>query len=321
MIASHIKKKTIVIYESTVYPGATEDVCVPILEKISRLKLNSDFFVGYSPERINPGDKYKKVIDIKKITSASSPKALNIVDKLYKSIIRAGTYRASSIKIAEAAKVIENSQRDLNIAFMNEISKIFNRAKINTNEVIEAASSKWNFIRYSPGLVGGHCISVDPYYLTNKAEALGYYPDLILSARRVNESMPSFIASTFSKIYLTRNRIKSNRNILIFGVSFKENCADIRNSKVFDLIKSFEENGFNPEVVDPIASISDIFKQEGIKIYRKPLKLKYAGVVLAVSHEEFVKKPVEYFKNFLIKDGLFFDLKSVYKKEFSDFQL
>jgi UDP-N-acetyl-D-galactosamine dehydrogenase len=313
-----IRPGSVVIYESTVFPGATEEVCVPILVKESSLTFNLDFFVGYSPERINPGDKLRKLEDIKKIVSASTPEALCRVESLYKSIIKAGICSVSSIKVAEAAKVVENAQRDLNISFMNEISKIFYRANINTKEVINAASTKWNFIPFYPGLVGGHCIGVDPYYLTTKAESLGYFPDLLLTVRRVNESMPAFILNVFIEKYLNRENLSANKDILIFGVSFKENCPDIRNSKVIDLVDGFKKYGFNVEIVDPVVKVDSIGP---LKINRIPTKDRYAGVILAVPHHEFVKKQQTYFSSLLVKNGIFFDLKSVFEKDLSDFQL
>lgn len=320
-IGPQITKKSIIIYESTVFPGATEEICVPAIEKTSGLKFNKDFFVGYSPERVNPADKERKITDIIKVTSASSIKALNRINDLYKSIIKAGVFPVSSIKVAEAAKVIENAQRDLNIAFMNELSVIFHIAGINTKEVLEAASTKWNFMKFFPGLVGGHCISVDPYYLTSKAESLGYFPDLILTARRVNESVPFFIASTFLKIYLSRQNNKLNKSILIFGVTFKENCPDIRNSKIFNLRRSLEGNGFKVDIVDPCASIKEVMAEYNIPLKRSPPRKKYSGVILAVAHQNFKVKGQNYFKAFLQKNGIFMDLKSLFPKKSSDFQL
>ena len=320
-VGAHMKNGVIVVYESTVFPGATEDVCVPILERSSGMKLHIDFHVGYSPERVNPGDKMRKVIDIVKVTSASSVEALERVDQLYRSVITAGTYRASSIKVAEASKVIENAQRDVNIAFVNELSKIFHVAGINTAEVLKAASTKWNFMQFSPGLVGGHCIGVDPYYLTNKAETLGYYPELLLAARRINESMASFIAKEFSHAYLRRRILCTNRDVLILGATFKENCPDVRNSKIFDLFRSLRDLGFQPEIVDPIADPEEVLKTEHIKLEAQPSKSHYVGVILAVSHDTFRNQTIDQIKNLLMIDGLFFDLKAVFDKKYSDFQL
>lgn len=320
-VGANMKFGVVVIYESTVYPGATEEVCVPILESTSGMRLNLDFHVGYSPERVNPGDKKRNIVDIVKVTSASSIKALNYVDNLYRSIIHVGTYRAPSIKVAEAAKVVENAQRDINIAFVNELSKIFHIAGINTCDVLEAASTKWNFMNFEPGLVGGHCIGVDPYYLTNKAETLGYYPDLILTARRVNDSMALFIARSFAQAYLSRRTLSTCRDVLIFGVTFKENCPDIRNSKIFDLFRSLMDYGFEPEIVDLHALPEAAWKSEQIKVSQHPSKSRYAGVILAVAHDTYRKLPASSFKEWLMPTGIFFDLKAVFDKTDSDFQL
>lgn len=320
MIAPYLQNGAIVIYESTVFPGATEEICIPALEKISKKKYNKDFFVGYSPERINPGDKKRSVKDIIKITSGSNVETLNLVDKLYKSIITAGTYPVRSIKIAEAAKVIENTQRDINIAFMNEISKILNIAGINSKEVLDAASSKWNFLNFTPGLVGGHCIGVDPYYLTNKAEVLGYYPELLLASRRVNESMPLFVVNTFIKGYIQKAELQENKEIAIFGISFKEDCTDTRNSKVFDIIKFFKEFGFNVDVIDGLVKEYEL-KNQIEQTLQNPRHNKYAGVILAVPHLMYRTRESKYFRELLTPEGLFYDLKSVYRYDESDFQL
>lgn len=320
-VGAHMKNGVIVVYESTVFPGATEDFCVPILERSSGMKLHVDFHVGYSPERVNPGDKTRNIVDIVKVTSASSVEALDRVDQLYLSVIRAGTYRAPSIKVAEAAKVVENAQRDVNIAFINELSKIFHVAGINTAEVLEAASTKWNFMQFAPGLVGGHCIGVDPYYLTNKAEALGYFPELMLAARRVNESMPSFIAKAFAQTYLRRGILGTNRDVLILGATFKENCSDIRNSKIFDLFRSLREYGFQPEIADPHANPELVWETEQIKLAPHHSKSKYVGVILAVAHDSFRNMLIEDINKLLIYKGLFFDLKAVFDKSQSAFQL
>ncbi|MFO0448215.1 MAG: nucleotide sugar dehydrogenase, partial [Pseudomonadota bacterium] len=251
MIASVLKKEDIVIYESTVYPGCTEEDCVPVLEKHSGLKFNIDFFCGYSPERINPGDKVNTLTKIKKVTSGSTPEIADIVDNLYKSIIEAGTHKAPSLKVAEASKAIENAQRDVNISFVNELALIFDRIGIDTNDVIEAAGTKWNFLKYKPGLVGGHCIGVDPYYLAHKAESLGYHPQVILSGRRVNDNMGMFVANRLVKLLIAKNHMISNSNVLILGITFKEDCPDIRNSKVIDIVRELLQFNINIDVFDP----------------------------------------------------------------------
>jgi UDP-N-acetyl-D-galactosamine dehydrogenase len=281
-----LKKGDIVVYESTVYPGCTEEVCVPILEKTSGLKFNVDFFCGYSPERINPGDKLHRVTDIKKVTSGSTPAIADKVDNLYKRIVTAGTHKASSIKVAEAAKVIENSQRDLNIAFVNELALIFEKIGIDTHEVLEAAATKWNFLNFKPGLVGGHCIGVDPYYLTYKAEGVGYRPEVILSGRRINDNMPKHVASTVIKLMAQHKLPVNNADILVLGITFKENCSDIRNSKVVDVINELKSYGTNVDVYDPLAGSDEV--QEEYKLDLIPgLSKKYHAIILAVNHTEF----------------------------------
>jgi UDP-N-acetyl-D-galactosamine dehydrogenase len=281
-----LKKGDIVIYESTVYPGCTEEVCVPILEKLSGLKFNVDFFCGYSPERINPGDKLHRVTTIKKVTSGSTPEIAEKVDQLYRKVIVAGTHKASSIKVAEAAKVIENSQRDVNIAFVNELALIFERIGIDTHEVLEAAGTKWNFLPFKPGLVGGHCIGVDPYYLTYKAESLGYHPEVILSGRRINDNMGIHIANTVIKLMAQNDHPIKNANVLVLGVTFKENCPDIRNSKVVDVIKELESFGTHVDIHDPEAD-SDELKHEYGYTLTPSLDKKYHAIILCVSHEQF----------------------------------
>lgn len=280
-----LKKGDIVIYESTVYPGATEEVCVPILEKTSGLIFNKDFFCGYSPERINPGDKEHRVADIKKVTSGSTPEIGKEVDALYAEIIKAGTHLASSIKVAEAAKVIENSQRDLNIAFVNELAKIFHKIGIDTNEVLEASATKWNFLPFKPGLVGGHCIGVDPYYLTYKAESLGYNPQVILAGRRVNDGMGAYVASRVMKL-LNVAGTAHNAKVLVLGITFKEDCPDIRNSKVIDVIQELKEFGTSVEVFDPNAAKDEVKKEYNIDLLDKPNN-NYDAVVYAVKHKVF----------------------------------
>ncbi len=285
LIGSILKKGDIVIYESTVYPGATEEVCVPILEKESGFTFNKDFYCGYSPERINPGDKEHRVADIKKVTSGSTPKIGKEVDELYAEIIKAGTHLASSIKVAEAAKVIENSQRDLNIAFVNELAKIFHKIGIDTHEVLEAAATKWNFLPFKPGLVGGHCIGVDPYYLTYKAESLGYNPQVILAGRRVNDGMGAYVASRVMKL-LNVAGTAHNAKVLVLGITFKEDCPDIRNSRVIDVIKELKEFGTNVEVYDPNANMAEVEKEYNISLLEKTAS-NYDAIVYAVKHKIF----------------------------------
>ena len=281
-----LKKGDIVIYESTVYPGCTEEDCVPVLEKFSGLKFNVDFFCGYSPERINPGDKQHRLPNIKKVTSGSKPEIAERVDQLYKKIIVAGTHKASSIKVAEAAKVIENSQRDINIAFVNELALIFERMGIDTHEVLEAAGTKWNFLPYKPGLVGGHCIGVDPYYLTYKADSLGYYPQVILAGRRINDNMGIHIANRVIKLMTQHDLPIKNAKILVLGITFKENCPDIRNSRAIDVIRELQSFGADVEVYDPHASTEEVKHEYGLSLIRK-LDKKYSAIVFAVSHQEF----------------------------------
>ncbi|MFM8740612.1 MAG: nucleotide sugar dehydrogenase [Cytophagales bacterium] len=285
-VGSVLKKGDIVIYESTVYPGCTEEVCVPLLENVSGLKFNVDFFAGYSPERINPGDKQHRVANIKKVTSGSTPEVAEKVDQLYKKIIVAGTYKASSLKVAEAAKVIENSQRDVNIAFINELAMIFQRIGIDTHEVLEAAGTKWNFLPFKPGLVGGHCIGVDPYYLTYKAESLGYHPEVILSGRRINDNIGIYIANEVVKL-MAKNKLPIfDAKVLVLGITFKENCPDIRNSKVVDLIKELKSFGTQVDIYDPQADGNEVIHEYGLTMIHQ-LEKKYHAIVLAVSHREF----------------------------------
>jgi UDP-N-acetyl-D-glucosamine/UDP-N-acetyl-D-galactosamine dehydrogenase len=285
-VGSVLKKGDIVIYESTVYPGCTEEICVPILEKVSGLVFNKDFFCGYSPERINPGDKEHRVTTIKKVTSGSTPEIAEKVDQLYKKIITAGTHKASSLKVAEAAKVIENSQRDLNIAFVNELALIFERIGIDTHEVLEAAGTKWNFLPFKPGLVGGHCIGVDPYYLTHKAESLGYHSEVILAGRRINDNMGIHIANSVIKL-MAQNELPINKaDILILGVTFKENCPDIRNSRVVDVIRELQSFGTNIDIFDPEADPKEVKHEYNLTLIEFPRK-KYHAIVLAVGHQTF----------------------------------
>ena len=281
-----LKKGDIVIYESTVYPGCTEEICVPILEKTSGLVFNKDFFCGYSPERINPGDKQHRVTTIKKVTSGSTPEIAEKVDQLYKKIIHAGTHKASSLKVAEAAKVIENSQRDLNIAFVNELALIFERIGIDTHEVLEAAGTKWNFLPFKPGLVGGHCIGVDPYYLTHKAESVGYHPEVILSGRRINDNMGIYVANCVIKLMAQHELPINKSDILILGITFKENCPDIRNSRVIDVIRELQSFGTNIDVYDPEADAAEVNHEYRLSLIKKVEK-RYHAIVLAVGHQVF----------------------------------
>jgi len=317
-VGSVLKKDNIVIYESTVYPGATEEFCVPILEKQSGLKFNTDFYCGYSPERINPGDKKHKLIDIKKVTAGSTPEIALEVDELYKEIIVAGTYRAENIKVAEAAKVIENTQRDLNIALINEFALIFNKMNIDTETVLNAASTKWNFLPFRPGLVGGHCIGVDPYYLTHKANMLGYKPEIILAGRKLNDNMGSYVANEVSKL-MTKKCIQVEKaNILIMGLTFKENCPDYRNTRVIDLVKEFKNFSCNVDVYDPWVNkklVADEYKFEPIS---EPIKGKYDAIVLAVAHDKFKSLSEEIIRSYGKNNHILYDIKYLLKPNESD---
>ena len=310
----------IVIYESTVYPGATEDVCVPIVEKQSGLKFNKDFFAGYSPERINPGDKKHTVTKILKVTSGSTPEIAKQVDDLYKSIITAGTHLAPSIKVAEAAKVIENSQRDINIAFVNELSKIFRVLDIDTKAVLEAAGTKWNFINFTPGLVGGHCIGVDPYYLAQKAIESGYNPEIILAGRKMNDSMGSYVAQETVKMMINKGATIKGSNVLVLGITFKENCPDIRNSRSIDIIREFETYHINVDVFDPWASKEEVKHEYNLELISSigNLKEDYDAIILAVSHKEFLELDVTVLKSDI---GVIFDVKSLLPKQIVDARL
>ena len=294
MIGKVMKKGAIVIYESTVYPGCTEEDCVPVLEKYSGLKFNDDFFCGYSPERINPGDKVNTLTTIKKVTSGSTPQVATFVDDLYASIITAGTYKAPSIKVAEASKAIENAQRDVNISFVNELALIFDRIGIDTNDVLDAAGTKWNFLKYKPGLVGGHCIGVDPYYLAHKAESLGYHPQVILSGRRVNDNMGMFIAGKVVKMMIQKGTNIKGAKALLLGVTFKENCPDIRNSKVVDIYNELIQFGLEVDVFDPHADASQVKKEYNIELQQSPSK--YDAIILTVAHKEFLEMNINDYK-------------------------
>ncbi|MFB6340663.1 nucleotide sugar dehydrogenase [Saccharicrinis sp. FJH62] len=316
-----LKKGDIVIYESTVYPGATEEECVPVLEEVSGLKFNVDFFAGYSPERINPGDKLHTVTKILKVTSGSTHEVADKVDSLYKSVIIAGTHKASSIKVAEASKVIENAQRDLNISFVNELALIFDRIGIDTNEVIEAAGTKWNFLKFKPGLVGGHCIGVDPYYLAFKAESLGYYPEVIRSGRRVNDNMGIFVANKVLKLMIKKQKAIADARILVLGVTFKENCPDVRNTKVVDVVHEFKEFSNEVVVLDPWADKEEVREEYGIDIVNDLNTVNgktFDAIVLAVSHNEFLEMDFDALKN---GNAVIFDIKGVLPKEIVDGRL
>jgi UDP-N-acetyl-D-galactosamine dehydrogenase len=313
-----LKTNDIVVYESTVYPGVTEDECIPVLEKISGLKFNIDFFAGYSPERINPGDKEHTVTKILKVTSGSTPEIAEKVDLLYRSIIVAGTHKASSIKVAEAAKVIENSQRDINIAFVNELSKIFYRLGIDTNEVLEAAGTKWNFLKFKPGLVGGHCIGVDPYYLAQKAQEVGYHPEIILSGRRLNDGMGAYVAEEVVKLMVKKDVPVKNARCLVLGFTFKENCPDVRNTKVIDIVKELKNFHIEPVVFDPWAKAEEVEHEYGFKINNTLPNGKFEAIILAVAHNEF--KGLE-MMDLLATNGVLFDVKGFLPKEIVDARL
>ena len=317
LVGSKIKPGNIVIYESTVYPGLTEDICVPILEKESKLIFNKDFYVGYSPERINPGDKERTVTKIKKITSGSNLDSAQKINNLYKSVIDAGTHLVSSIKIAEAAKVIENCQRDINIAFINELAKIFELLKIDTSEVLEAAGTKWNFLPFKPGLVGGHCIGVDPYYLAQKSQQLGYYPEIILAGRRINDSMGTYVANRLIKLLIANNKKINNAKILLLGITFKENCPDIRNSKVIDIYNELNQFGLSVDVYDPCASAKEVYDEYGIELSSN-IDSSYDGIILAVSHNSFT----EILEKIRLKSNpVIFDVKSFWPTNSVDSRL
>lgn len=318
MLGKILKKGDIVIYESTVYPGCTEEECVPVLEKYSGLNFNQDFYCGYSPERINPGDKVNTLTKIKKVTSGSTPEIAQIVDSLYRSIIEAGTHMAQSLKVAEASKAIENAQRDLNISFVNELALIFDRMCIDTNDVLEAAGTKWNFLKYKPGLVGGHCIGVDPYYLAHKAESLGYHPQVILSGRRVNDNMGMFVANKLVKLMISKNHIISKSNVLVLGITFKEDCPDIRNSKVIDIVRELQQFNINVDVFDPHADKHEVEEEYKLKLIDR-LQSNYDGIILAVSHQAFLKIDIEKLK--ASTSSVIFDTKSFLCRDLVDSRL
>ena len=316
-----LKPGDIVVYESTVYPGATEEDCVPVLEKYSGLRFNHDFFCGYSPERINPGDKSHRLPDIKKVTSGSTPAAAEAVDALYGEIITAGTHLAPSIRVAEAAKVIENTQRDVNIALINELAILFNTLGLDTSSVLEAASTKWNFLPFKPGLVGGHCIGVDPYYLTHKAQQVGHHPEMILAGRRINDGMGAYVAGQMIKAMLKKGVFVQSARVLVMGLTFKENCPDLRNTRVIDVIKELKEYGLTVDVYDPWADVDCAWREYGIKLAGTPISPGYDGVVLAVAHREFRSMGAEAIHALGKACHIVYDLKSILERDQADIRL
>jgi UDP-N-acetyl-D-galactosamine dehydrogenase len=321
MLGQVVRHGDVVIYESTVYPGATEEDCIPLIEQVSGLVFNRDFFAGYSPERINPGDKEHRLTTIKKITSGSTPEVAEYGDSLYRSIVTAGTHKAQSIRVAEAAKVIENTQRDLNIALINELALIFNRLGIDTLEVLEAAGTKWNFLPFRPGLVGGHCIGVDPYYLTHKAQEIGYSPEVILAGRRINDGMGQYVVSQVVKRMLKRRIHIEDSNVLILGLTFKENCPDLRNTRVIDVVREFREFGANVDVYDPWVDPQEAQQEYGITPVVKPTTGKYDAMVLAVAHRQFCELGAEQIRTFGRGDSVLYDIKSILPKHSVDGRL
>lgn len=321
MLGKVIALNSIVVYESTVYPGATEEDCIPVVEKISGLKFNQDFYAGYSPERINPGDKEHRVTTIKKVTSGSTPAVADYLDDLYASIITAGTHKASSIKVAEAAKVIENTQRDLNIALINELAIIFNKLGIDTEQVLQAAGSKWNFLPFRPGLVGGHCIGVDPYYLTHKAQSIGYHPEIILAGRKINDGMGQYVVSQVVKKMIKRRLHIENANILIMGLAFKENCPDIRNTRVIDLINECAEYGANVDVCDPWVDTAEAEHEYGITLTQEMKKGHYDAIILAVAHDEFKAIGADEIRALGVENAVVYDIKYMLPSETVDVRL
>ncbi|MGR2667474.1 Vi polysaccharide biosynthesis UDP-N-acetylglucosamine C-6 dehydrogenase TviB [Vibrio campbellii] len=316
-----VSEGDVIIYESTVYPGATEEDCIPVVERVSGLKFNQDFFAGYSPERINPGDKEHRVTNILKVTSGSTPEVAEYVDQLYKTIITAGTHKASSIKVAEAAKVIENTQRDVNIALINELSIIFNKLGIDTLEVLEAAGTKWNFLPFRPGLVGGHCIGVDPYYLTHKAQSVGYHPEMILAGRRLNDGMGQYVVSQLVKKMLKKRIHVEGANVLVMGLTFKENCPDLRNTKVVDIVSELKEYNINVDIMDPWCSNAEAQHEYGLTLCEKEQQGHYDAIIMAVSHNEFKEMGVEKIRALGKPAHVLYDLKYVLDKESVDMRL
>jgi UDP-N-acetyl-D-glucosamine/UDP-N-acetyl-D-galactosamine dehydrogenase len=316
-----LSKGDVVIYESTVYPGCTEEVCVPILEQTSGLKFNRDFYVGYSPERINPGDKQHRLTTIRKITSGSTPAAAAMVDELYASIIEAGTHQASSIRVAEAAKVIENTQRDVNIALINELALIFRRLGIDTEEVLKAAGTKWNFLPFRPGLVGGHCIGVDPYYLTHKAQEIGYHPEMILAGRRINDNMGTYVAGEVVRMLTEKRLPVKGARVLVLGLTFKENCPDLRNSKVVDVIRALEGYGARIDVHDPWATARAARREYGVRLVEKPRASSYEAIILAVAHQVFKDMGLKRIRRFAKAKHVVYDIKYLFKRGATDGRL
>lgn len=321
LLGQVIARGDVVIYESTVYPGATEEVCVPLLEAGSGLKLNEDFFVGYSPERINPGDKEHRLRNIKKVTAGSTPAAAEFIDGLYSAIIDAGTHKASSIRVAEAAKVIENTQRDVNIALINELALIFNRLGIDTEEVLQAAGSKWNFLPFRPGLVGGHCIGVDPYYLTHKAQEIGYHPEVILAGRRLNDSMGAFVAAEVVKLMASHGGIAANAKALLLGLTFKENCPDLRNTRVVDVIAELGKFGIRCDVCDPWASAAEAQREYGLELVQPRAGDGYDAVILGVAHRQFAEMGVDTVRGFGRAGAILYDVKHLFPRDAVDGRL
>jgi UDP-N-acetyl-D-glucosamine/UDP-N-acetyl-D-galactosamine dehydrogenase len=320
-VAPLLKRGDIVIYESTVYPGATEEVCVPLLEKGSGMTYNRDFFCGYSPERINPGDKEHRLPSIVKITSGSTPEVAAIVDRLYKTIITAGTFAASSIRVAEAAKVIENTQRDVNIALINELALIFDKLGINTSEVLAAAGTKWNFLPFRPGLVGGHCIGVDPYYLTHKAQEVGYHPEMILAGRRINDHMGQYIASSVIKKMVQKGIDVADSRILVLGLTFKENCPDLRNTRIIDIISDLRDYGVHVDVYDPWVNREEAKQEYGLELLEELPKRTYGGVVVAVAHRQFVAMSAAAIRELCLDNSIIYDVKGLYPQDQVDGRL
>ncbi|MDR3504201.1 MAG: Vi polysaccharide biosynthesis UDP-N-acetylglucosamine C-6 dehydrogenase TviB [Legionella sp.] len=321
LVGSILQAGAIVVYESTVYPGAVEEVCVPVLERMSGLTFNRDFFAGYSPERVNPGDKQHRVTKIMKVTSGSTPEVAEIVDELYKQIIVAGTHKVESIKIAEAAKVIENTQRDLNIALINELAIIFNKLGIDTEAVLKAAETKWNFLPFRPGLVGGHCIGVDPYYLTHKAQAIGYHPEIILAGRRLNDSMGAYVVSQLIKSMVKERIHVQGARVLVMGLTFKENCPDIRNTRVIDIINELKEYNVAVDVCDPWAAAEDVAHEYGLSLLEQPEQQAYDGIVIAVAHQQFKEMGITAIRSFGKAQHVLYDLKYLFPADHSDLRL
>ena len=320
-IGSVLKQGDIVVYESTVYPGATEEVCIPVLEKISGLPFNQDFYAGYSPERINPGDKEHRVTNILKVTAGSTPEVADLVDQVYNLIIKAGTHKAASIKVAEAAKVIENTQRDVNIALINELAVIFNKMDIDTQAVLEAAGTKWNFLPFRPGLVGGHCIGVDPYYLTHKAQAIGYNPEIILAGRRLNDGMGEYVTTQLIKTMIKKRIQVEGAKVLILGLSFKENCPDVRNTKVIDIVHELQEYNIDVDVYDPWVDANEAKHEYGITPICEPSAGQYDGIILAVAHKEFAQMGVSAIRDLGRDNHVLYDLKYLFAKDDTDIRL